>query len=362
MFYMSIGVGPDTIGHMTDQPPDERSAEPTAPTPATPNSLTVISPTPAPIEAPNEASGGVGFAAIRPPGQPDPPPGPPGFQTPPPGYVQGPPPGPPPGWSQPPNYQGPPPGYQGPPPGYPPPGYPPPGYGYAAPPPAPRTGPSVVLMGVVALVLVLVVGIGGLFAFGIGPFARATPTPFARATTAPTPLVTVPPTAIVAPSNGATAAPTATAGPTATPLPSGDVVAALLTHIPPDFADACFVSPGGSPIVAIASCTADDGAIEVTYFQYDSQESMFQAYEGFRLTSEIEPDTGSCGDPTTWPAENDYNIAEQPAGRLLCTEALGQTSIYWTDDRLNILSQATHTTSDFARLVEFWETESGPNV
>lgn len=270
-----------------------------------------------------------------------PPPGPPAFTPgPPQGYVQGPPPG----------YQGPPPGYQG----------PPPGYIYAPPPPGPRGGPSVVLVGVVALVLVLVAGVGGLFAFGIGPFARPTPTPIARPTSPPAPTLdeTVPPPATVAPSSGVTAAPTATA----TPVPSGDVAAALLTHIPLALAETCFVSPSGSPIVAIASCAADDGAIEVTYFQHDSQESMFQAYEGFRLTSEIEPDTGSCADPTTWPAENDYNIADQPAGRLLCTEALGQTSIYWTDDRLNILSQATHTTSDYRRLVEFWESESGPDL
>ena len=134
----------------------------------------------------------------------------------------------------------------------------------------------------------------------------------------------------------------------------------LLAHVPTAFAETCTASPGSAPIVASASCTADDGAIEVTYFQYDSQDSMFQAYEGFRLLSQIEPDTGDCQDASTWPTEDGYTISDQPAGRWLCTEALGQTSIYWTDDRLNILSQATHTTSDFARLVEFWFEESGP--
>lgn len=239
------------------------------------------------------------------------------------------------------------------------------GYGYAAPPPAQRGGPSVLLVGGLALVLVLLVGIGALFAFGIGPFARATPTPIARPTptmTIATPLPTLAPTP--APSSGTTAQPTATAIPTEAPSPiaSGDVVALLLSHIPTEIVDTCSADPGSAPIVVLAVCTADDGAIELTYFQYDSQESMFQTYEGYRLTSEIEPDTGSCSDPTTWPAENDYNIGGQPAGRLLCTEALGQTSIYWTDDRLDILSQATHTTADYARLVEFWESESGPNL
>ena len=45
-------------------------------------------------------------------------------------------------------------------------------------------------------------------------------------------------------------------------------------------------------------------------------------------------------------------IGDVSAGRLLCTEELSETSIYWTDDRLNILSQATHTKGDHARLVD----------
>lgn len=293
---------------MTDQPPDDRSAEP-------PDSDL---PTP---DSPTEPSG-VGFAAIQPPG-------PVGYQGPPPGPA----------------------GYQG----------PPPGYFYAPPPPAPRSGgPSVVLVGLIALVLVAVVGVSSMFALGIGPFARPTPTPIARPTDPPsTPPPTSPPTALptVTPTSGATAAP-----PTPTPIPiaSGDVAALLLSHVPAALAGTCVAAPGGSPILAIATCIADDGAIEVTYFQYNSQEAMSQAYEGFRLTSEIEPDTGNCSDPTTWPTEDEYTIGDQPAGRYLCTEALGQTTIYWTDDRLNILSQATHTTADYARLFEFWTSESGP--
>jgi len=136
----------------------------------------------------------------------------------------------------------------------------------------------------------------------------------------------------------------------------------LMGHVPSQIAGSCFPSPGAEPILAQATCSADDGAIELTYFLYDSDESMFLAYEGSRLISEIEPSTGSCSDPTTWPAENGYTIGGQPAGRWLCTEALGEASIYWTDTRLNILSQATHTTADYARLLDFWINESGPNL
>ena len=115
-------------------------------------------------------------------------------------------------------------------------------------------------------------------------------------------------------------------------------------------------------ILAIAVCDADGGDIRVTYFQYTNHESMFSAYSGFRIASQIEPDSGDCDDPATWPTENAYDIGDVAVGRLLCTEELSETSIYWTDDRLNILSQATHTKGDHGRLVEFWTSESGPDL
>jgi hypothetical protein len=160
------------------------------------------------------------------------------------------------------------------------------------------------------------------------------------------------------------ASPTGSAGPTATPIPSGDLKDALLSHIPSAIRDTCFVSVpgGGSTILALATCSADDGNIALTYFQYDSYDSMFLPYEGFRLASQIEPDTGDCNDHASWPAENGFNISGTLAGRWLCTEALGATTIYWTDNRLNILSQATQTVPDYGRLVDFWVHESGPDL
>jgi hypothetical protein len=89
---------------------------------------------------------------------------------------------------------------------------------------------------------------------------------------------------------------------------------------------------------------------------------MFSAYEGFRMASQIEPDSGDCNDHDSWPAEAGFNINGQAAGRWLCTEALGQTTIYWTDDRLNIMAQATQKVVDYQRLVDFWVHESGPNL
>jgi hypothetical protein len=244
------------------------------------------------------------------------------------------------------------------------------GYDYSRMPPNRGGGSSVVLIGGLAFMLILVLGVGAMFAFNIGPFARPSPTLIAQPSPTAAPLVTPSPKPSTTAAASATAAatssgsPTATgsAGPTATPIPSGDVTDALLSHVPEPLVPTCTVTAGDSPILALATCSADDGNIALTYFQYDGYDSMFSAYEGFREASQIEPDTGDCQDHASWPTENGFNINGQLAGRWLCTEALGATSIYWTDNRLNILSVATQTNVDIARLVEFWVSDSGPNL
>ena len=313
---------------------------------------------------PTEPSG-VGFAAIRlpgeqppPPMQPAPPPGPMGYQ--PPTGVGGPPPGPP-------SYTPPAPGY------VPPPPPPPPGavyrYDYAGMPKNRGGGPPLLLVGIIGLALVLLLGVGGMLALGVGPFARPTPTLIAQASPTAAPLATPTPTSTpphpgpsFPPSPTGSVGPTGSAGPTATPIPSGDVTDLLLSHIPPPIRPTCVVTAGSGKIVALATCSADDGNIALTYFQYDSYDSMFNTYEGFRLASQIEPDSGDCQNHDSWPTENGFNIGGQLAGRWLCTEALGATSIYWTDNRLNILGQADQTQPDYPRLVDFWVHESGPDL
>jgi len=118
---------------------------------------------------------------------------------------------------------------------------------------------------------------------------------------------------------------------------------------------------GEGKVHARAKCSARDGNIEVTYLLYTDRDSMFATYDGFRDASQIEPNSGNCNNPQTWPAEGDFAISGEPSGRFLCTDALGATTIYWTDNRLNILSQATDTESDHDRLVDFWVHDSGPN-
>ncbi len=312
-----------TIGAMTDEP-TKSTSEP-----------------PAPPASPSEPSG-VGFAAIRPPGQPSP-------QMPP---------------SVPPS------AYQQQPPPLPPPSPPGPAHAYdysRIPPNRGGGGPSLILIGGLALVLVLVVGVGAMLAFNIGPFARPTPTPVGRPSPT-TPLVTPSsrPSGTSASASASTSTPqasaTASAGPTATPIPSGDVIAVLLSHIPSEIVDSCTTTTGEGKVLARAKCSARDGNIEVTYFLYGDHDSMFATYEGFRAASEIEPNSGNCNDPASWPAESDFAISGEPSGRFLCTEALGATTIYWTDNRLNILSEAADTESDHSRLVDFWVHDSGPNL
>jgi hypothetical protein len=224
-------------------------------------------------------------------------------------------------------------------------------------------GPSLLIIGGLAFLLVLVVGAGAMFALGVGPFAQPAPVPTLVAQPTPTARPGTPaPTTTAGATSTSAASPTASAGPTATPIPSGDVEGLLLSHVPDAIAGSCLVTKGQGNIVARATCSADDGNIALTYFQYDSYDSMFTAYEGFRLASQIEPGQGDCSDPATWPTENAFNIGGQVAGRWLCTEALGHTSIYWIDNRLNILSQATQTETNIPRLVDFWAHDSGPNL
>jgi hypothetical protein len=239
-------------------------------------------------------------------------------------------------------------------------------------PPAPPSGPSgaggptPILIGGLAL-LVLVLGTGAMFAFNLGPFAQPTPTSSAYpsptspiATPSTRPSATVGPT--ITPAASPQLSPTPNLGPTPTPIPSGDVIAALLSHVPSGIADSCVIATGEGKVLARANCIARDGKIQVTYFLYTDHDSMFATYEGFRQASQIEPNTGSCNNPQSWPAESDFAISGETSGRFLCTEAMGATTIYWTDNRLNIFSEATDTESNYARLVDFWMHDSGPNL
>jgi hypothetical protein len=276
---------------------------------------------------------------------------------------------PPPPYGDQPPYGGqpapPPPPYGNQPPGY---GPPPAGYGY--PPPPRKGGPSAILLGLLVVGLLLGLGVAALYGLGLGPFApaatpatgTATPTPVADTPVPPTSLVTPRP---AEPSPGPTV--TAAASPTAEPptpatptaTPPTDSQSQLLSHIPADLRDGCIVVDHVASL-AQATCVADDGGIVATYILYADATTMEQTYDGLVFLSGVDLDSGTCSDGVTWPAEGAYSINQQPVGRVLCMAADGTPTIYWTDQRVNIFSQAAGSAGQAERLYEFWRSEAGP--
>lgn len=259
--------------------------------------------------------------------------------------------------------------------------------GYPPPPPPSGGGPAVVRIAIVALLLLATVGVGAMFALKLGPFAPGAtplptlvaerPTPTAVAATPTTLATTLAPTAmpVERPTAGASVPPNTPSVETplsTLPLPTGstDVAAALLAHVPDAMRDSCLATTGSEPVTVLATCTADGGDISVTYFQYPDSATMGQAYDDHVSLAEIEHDTGGCIDVApdgaisatleSWPAESTYTIGDEESGRWLCTDAVGVPTVFWTDERLLILSQASHNGSDYDRLVDFWANESGP--
>jgi hypothetical protein len=330
------------------------------------------------------------------------PPATPGYtQQPPQAYGQAPsyPPPPPPGYgAQQPGYGAPPPGVGGPPPG----GFPPAGYGYQTPPPK-RSGPSALVIGAIALALVLVLGVGGMYALGLGPFApSATPTTGAKLTpTASQPSSTATPTApaaspspteTLAPATSApattapaTTAPSTTAPATTAPaseLPSftlppisfppvspgpsaspNAVEAALLLHVPEDFRDSCSATPVVQPAVAGLNCNAGlERGIFMSYTQYPDFDSMQAAYEFIVQLYGTDAGSEDCEVAGNWPSEYGYTIDEVHAGRVLCSEFGTLPQMHWTDERFNILTWSfgvgDATKED---MHSFWASEAGPN-
>ena len=216
------------------------------------------------------------------------------------------------------------------------------------------------------MVLVGILAVAGILALNLAqpgktPAPGTSGSPASSASSAATPgasskLSSAPGTTL--PTNG-----TQTAAPSlpATPGPSpGTPEAALLAHIPEAIRATCTTAAGKGAIIVSATCSSADGSITVTYNQYDAADAMDGDYTNLRLDSAIEPDTGTCEDHATWPAESSYKVEGEPAGRRLCTDKPGSPTIFWTDDRLMILSQAVSNTTDYVRLVDFWTNEAGP--
>jgi hypothetical protein len=242
--------------------------------------------------------------------------------------------------------------------------------GVTSPPPPPADGDgSRAVLAILIVLLIVALAVTGVLAMNVfGPGSGPSPTPTqvaapspspAAATDLQTPTPDAPDAASPSPPT-TTASPDPVAGtPTVTPY---DPQQALLGHIPADLRDSCQLAPGTAPALATATCQADDGQILATYFLYDSEQAMDNAYDDFVETSTVERDSGRCSEPETWPSEGAYSISEQPAGRVLCMQISDAPTIYWTDSRLLVLSSAFHLGADAERLYEFWLREAGPSL
>ena len=217
---------------------------------------------------------------------------------------------------------------------------------------------AVVVLGVLTLLLLLV---ANLFS---GPRSAATPGPSTTVGPASTGSATTAEpgaSATIRPADGTDAPPT-DATLTAPPAPAGSLTPeqALVAHVPEPIRATCTVEPGAGQAELVASCAADDGALVITYLQYATAEDMAAAFADRLERSQIEPSTGTCEDQATWPAEGQYSVGGEPTGRRLCTDEPGLPTIFWTDDRLNIMGQVSAESAAFERLIEFWTNESGP--
>ncbi len=189
---------------------------------------------------------------------------------------------------------------------------------------------------------------------------------------ASTPIATQRPTATGSPTASAgptsSAEPTSSAGPTANPATTRPTAPgtpatgyeAFLLHIPEQIRSSCVQGTGKAQTFLFnALCTSPSG-FEVAYSQYADAIGMDSDYEQLFEAQQIDRDSGSCEDHATWPAEGAYQVEGSPAGRRLCIDVEGVPSIYWTDDRLIILSNAMSPTGNAAGLIEFWTNEAGP--
>jgi len=223
--------------------------------------------------------------------------------------------------------------------------------------------PSRGVIAVVALTLAVLLGVIVVYGLGLGPFAPAAPASpaetLAPGTTAGPPTATSGPDATPdgGPPSSASAMPSI--GPAATASPTTDTER-LLLHVPEAIRADCVAVAGVPPILATATCSVEAGQITLTYLLYSSLGEMRTAYDGYVAAAQIEPNTGSCGLPGTWPAEGEYKLGETVAGRLLCMDVTDEATVYWTDERLSILALATDAANDRERLWRFWLDESGP--
>ncbi len=139
----------------------------------------------------------------------------------------------------------------------------------------------------------------------------------------------------------------------------GAALEALLALIPDDHRDTCrpdsTLDDSAGEVISV-QCHLPE--LVVYYTQFDSPETLQAKYRDRLDKSSIaEGAGGDCAEDL--PAEGPYRIAGEPAGRLVCWEALGYPNFAWTHDATGIYGLAFHD-DDQAALWEWWSSSSGP--
>lgn len=153
---------------------------------------------------------------------------------------------------------------------------------------------------------------------------------------------------------GLRAAPAAPLSPSPSTSITGDPGGDLLAlHVPLDLRPACSVTEaavaaGYSPIVAIDCATG--GPTQTLYLQYADSATMNAQY-GEVMDAHPEATGPSCA---VSAGEGPYTVDGVDVGRLLCFTDDGMARLIWTDERLNILADATWPSESFAELYAWW--------
>jgi serine/threonine-protein kinase len=234
----------------------------------------------------------------------------------------------------------------------PPPWGPPPPGGGSGPPPTPgrqpagRRGLAKVLVPVAAVAaLVLAFVLGGLLRNSDKPataVAGATSTSPSVSSSAPT---------------------TTAASSTTEPTELTTAERALTTHAPEHGCDPwTYKVTDVDGVRAAIFCPAKGGADAVVYYKFASRDAM-EAYYREVMDSYGVRNEGECG--VSQRSEGLYDVGDrQNVGHLMCIteDSDGDAIIYWTDNRLSILTWAYRKGNDIAALHEWWTEDAGPTL
>jgi hypothetical protein len=238
-----------------------------------------------------------------------------------------------------------------------------PAYGYN--PTDTKNGPSGVLIGVIALVIVLIVGVGAMFALHIGPFAATavvTPSPIPTAiptVVIETPTPSIPPTPTVVPPT-ATVPATASAPP-ATPSSAPGVLDHLWAVVPVTVSDSC--SEDNSVATPRLYCFIASRSISFWYEYFDTTKALDDEYQSWLTFRSIDTGVANCfDDPMPLPCEGPYKVGGiDPAGQVAAVVDGSNGWLYWTHEQAHVFGTGLVTIGGgqtFDDLFSYWKSDA----